>query len=94
MPRFLSSVGLPDQARIWDHVRATPVAQVQVTSDRGNAAQAIAGAARRLQASYDFGINSDKDIICYDIRLYGFRGKYESPADTASTKTEPMKALF
>jgi CO/xanthine dehydrogenase Mo-binding subunit len=56
--RWSDWAGLPDQARIWEHVRSTPVAQVQVTSDRGNAAQAIAGAARRLQASYDFGINS------------------------------------
>jgi CO/xanthine dehydrogenase Mo-binding subunit len=56
--RWSDWAGLPDQARIWEHVRSTPVAQVQVTSDRGNPAQAIAGAARRLQASYDFGINS------------------------------------
>jgi nicotinate dehydrogenase subunit B len=56
--RWSSWAGLPDQARLWEHVRATPVAQVQVTSDRGDAAGAIAGAARRLQASYDFGINS------------------------------------
>lgn len=33
---------------------------------------------------YDFGINSKKNVICYNIRLYGFRGEYESAADTAS----------
>ena len=42
--------GLPDQARLWEHVRATPVAQVQVTSDRGDPAAAIQGAARRVSA--------------------------------------------
>ncbi|MBY0336588.1 MAG: molybdopterin-dependent oxidoreductase [Acetobacteraceae bacterium] len=56
--RWSDWAGLPDQARLWEHVKATPVAQVQVTSDRGNAAQAIASAPRKLQASYDFGINS------------------------------------
>lgn len=33
---------------------------------------------------YDFGINSDYNVICWQIRLNGFRGKYESAADTAS----------
>jgi CO/xanthine dehydrogenase Mo-binding subunit len=56
--RWSSWAGLPDQTRLWEHVRNTPVAQVQVTSERGNAAQAIQGAARRLSASYDFGINT------------------------------------
>ncbi len=50
--------GLPDQARIWEHVKATPVAQVQVTSERGDAAGAIRGAARQVSGTYDFGINS------------------------------------
>jgi hypothetical protein len=30
------------------------------------------------------GINKKKNQICYDIRLYGFRGQYESPALTAT----------
>ena len=33
---------------------------------------------------YDFGINSKKNLLCYEITLYGFRGEYESAADTAS----------
>ena len=33
---------------------------------------------------YSFGINSKKNQICYDIRLYGFRGEYESAANTAT----------
>lgn len=56
--RWSSWAGLPEQGRIWEHVRATPVSQVQVTSDRGNPAQAIQGAARRISASYDFAIHS------------------------------------
>jgi CHRD domain len=33
---------------------------------------------------YDFGINSDLDLICYSIKLVGFRGAYQSPARTAT----------
>lgn len=33
---------------------------------------------------YDFGINSDLDLICYSIKLVGFRGEYRSPARTAT----------
>ncbi|WP_439577971.1 xanthine dehydrogenase family protein molybdopterin-binding subunit [Elioraea sp.] len=56
--RWSSWAGLPDQARIWEHVRATPVAQVQVTSDRGNPGEAIRGAAKTISATYDFPIHS------------------------------------
>lgn len=33
---------------------------------------------------YNFGINSKTNTICYDITLTGFRGRYESAANTAS----------
>jgi CHRD domain len=33
---------------------------------------------------YDFGINSDLDLICWSIKLVGFRGNYTSPARTAT----------
>ncbi|KAK3709706.1 hypothetical protein LTR37_010733 [Vermiconidia calcicola] len=33
---------------------------------------------------YDFGLNVDYNLICYHIRLNGFRGEYESPAATAT----------
>jgi CO/xanthine dehydrogenase Mo-binding subunit len=48
---------LPDQAKLWEHVRATKSAQEQVTSNVGNAADAIGKAARKINASYDFAIN-------------------------------------
>jgi len=56
--RWSDWAGLPDQAKIWEHVRATPVAEVQVTSERGNVAAAVQGAAKRLSASYDFAIHT------------------------------------
>ena len=33
---------------------------------------------------YDFGINADLDLICYSIKLVGFRGNYSSLARTAT----------
>lgn len=56
--RWTPWAGLPEQAKLWEHVRATPVAQDQVTSERGDAAGAIRGAAKRLSASYDFPIHT------------------------------------
>lgn len=56
--RWSNWAGLPDQAKIWEHVRATPVAQVQVTSDRGNPAAAIQAAPRKVSATYDFAIHT------------------------------------
>jgi hypothetical protein len=33
---------------------------------------------------YDFGINSELDLICWNIKLVGFRGEYQSLARTAT----------
>lgn len=33
---------------------------------------------------FNFGINSDMDLICWSIKLVGFRGEYQSPARTAT----------
>lgn len=33
---------------------------------------------------FNFGINSDENVICYNITLDGFRGEYQSPASTAT----------
>lgn len=35
-------------------------------------------------ATFDLGINSALDLICYRIMLKGFRGQYQSPARTAT----------
>jgi CO/xanthine dehydrogenase Mo-binding subunit len=56
--RWSSWAELPEQAKLWEHVRATPVAQAQVTSERGDPAAAIQGAARRFATTYDFAIHT------------------------------------
>ncbi|KAL8997639.1 MAG: hypothetical protein Q9169_003118 [Polycauliona sp. 2 TL-2023] len=62
------------------HVLATPD---QVVNGTGDAA-VFTGGLEGSQATYDFGINVDLDIICYNIKLTGFRGEYQSPAKTAT----------
>ncbi|WP_424814537.1 molybdopterin cofactor-binding domain-containing protein [Roseococcus sp. YIM B11640] len=56
--RWSNWQGLPDQTKLWEHVRQTPVAQTQVTQERGDAAGAVAGAVKKLSASYDFAIHT------------------------------------
>jgi nicotinate dehydrogenase subunit B len=49
--------GLPDQAKLYEHVRASKVAKDEVTGNVGNTAQALARGAKKLSASYDFAIH-------------------------------------
>lgn len=48
---------LPDQSKLWDHVRNTKVIQDQVTSDTGSTKDALAGDGKKLSATYDFAVN-------------------------------------
>ena len=50
--------GLPDQSKLWEHVRSTKVAKDDVAVDRGDPKAAIADAAKRLKATYDFAIHT------------------------------------
>jgi CO/xanthine dehydrogenase Mo-binding subunit len=49
--------GLPDMDRLYQHVRATPIAKDDVTVNRGDVKGALAGAAKVLTATYDFAIH-------------------------------------
>ncbi|RVX67546.1 hypothetical protein B0A52_08899 [Exophiala mesophila] len=40
---------------------------------------------------YNYGINSDLDVICYNITLFGVTGDYQSPAVTATHIHEAPK---
>jgi len=50
--------GLPDQTRIWEYVRKTKVNKDETLQTAGNSADALAGAARKLSATYDFAIHT------------------------------------
>lgn len=49
-----------------------------------NASNAFTGGLAGVVGYYNLGINSALDYICYDIKLVGFRGDYQSPAKTAT----------
>jgi nicotinate dehydrogenase subunit B len=50
--------GLPDQSKLWEHVRGTKVAKDDVAVDRGDPRGAMARAARTLKATYDFPVHT------------------------------------
>ncbi|MBL6458963.1 xanthine dehydrogenase family protein molybdopterin-binding subunit [Belnapia sp. T6] len=54
--------GLPEQVRLWEHVRGTRVTKDDVTSSVGNPADAMLGGAKRLSATYDFPIHTHGSI--------------------------------
>lgn len=54
--------GLPDESRLWEYVRATPIAKDEVTSSAGDVKTALASGAKRLKASYDFAIHTHGSI--------------------------------
>jgi nicotinate dehydrogenase subunit B len=53
---------LPDQAKLWEHVRATKVVKDEVTSNVGDTVAAMAGDGKKLSASYDFAIHTHGSI--------------------------------
>jgi len=53
---------LPDQAKLWDHVRATKIVGNDVTSNIGDSAAAMAADGKKLKATYDFAIHTHGSI--------------------------------
>ncbi|WP_314457080.1 CHRD domain-containing protein [uncultured Microbacterium sp.] len=77
-PAFADTeVDEPSQFTSAFTVMATPD---QVINNDGVATPGQSGAT----GTFTFRINSDQEIICYDIRLEGVSGDYQSPAKTAT----------
>jgi CO/xanthine dehydrogenase Mo-binding subunit len=58
-----NSETLPEQAKLWEHVRATKVVQDQVTGNTGDTAAAMAKeGAKLVKATYDFTIHTHGSI--------------------------------
>lgn len=72
-----TEVEMPDTFTSAYAVTATPDAVVDAD---GNPAPGEQGAT----GMFTFMINSDEEIICYDIELTGVTGEYDSPAKTAT----------
>jgi len=56
------SATLPEQDRLWDHVRATRVIKDDVTSNVGDSEGALAKAKTRISATYDFAMHTHGSI--------------------------------
>jgi nicotinate dehydrogenase subunit B len=54
--------GLPDESKLWEHVRATKIVKDDVTSNVGRTEQALAQAPAHLSATYDFAIHTHGSI--------------------------------
>jgi nicotinate dehydrogenase subunit B len=54
--------GLPEQAKLYEHVRASKVAKDEVTANVGAAAEALGQGAKKLSATYDFAIHTHGSI--------------------------------
>ena len=54
--------GLPEQGRIWEHVRSTPVVRDDVTSRVGDSRAALDDTLHKLSATYDFAIHTHGSI--------------------------------
>ena len=54
--------GLPEQAKLYEHVRASKVAKDEVTGNVGNSAEALGQGAKKLCATYDFAIHTHGSI--------------------------------
>lgn len=53
---------LPEQKKLWEHVRATKIVKDDVTSNIGNTATAMAAGGKKLSATYDFAIHTHGSI--------------------------------
>jgi CO/xanthine dehydrogenase Mo-binding subunit len=54
--------GLPEQAKLWESVRNTKVVKEESTSKAGDVDAALAGAAKKLKATYDFAVHTHGSI--------------------------------
>jgi CO/xanthine dehydrogenase Mo-binding subunit len=54
--------GLPEQAKLYEFVRATKIAKDEETGKVGNSAEALGQGAKRLSATYDFAIHTHGSI--------------------------------
>ena len=54
--------GLPEQAKLYEHVRATKVVKSDATSNVGDTSEAMAKGAKKIAATYEFPINTHGSI--------------------------------
>lgn len=57
-PTWSEWAGLPDKAKLWEHVRNTKVVKDEEAQKVGDSGQALQGGAKKLSATYDFAIHT------------------------------------
>ncbi|KAG9678423.1 hypothetical protein KCU99_g1276, partial [Aureobasidium melanogenum] len=82
-PEAPKMAGSPFTFTSYYEVKAVPGEVVNGTTPTGG----LQGAS----GLFKIGINSDLNLICYNIELYNFRGEYSSPAATATHIHEAAK---
>jgi len=82
-PEAPKMAGSPFKFTSYYEVKATPDQVVNGTTPTGG----LAGSS----GLFKIGINSELNLICYNIEIYGFRGEYQSPAATATHIHEAAK---
>lgn len=68
-------------------IKATPE---QVVNDEDEPTGGLAGSL----GFYDFGLNTELDLICYYIKITGFQGEFTSPADTSTHIHQAVRGEF
>jgi nicotinate dehydrogenase subunit B len=53
---------LPEQTKLWEHVRNTKIIKNDVTSNIGDSAAAMAAEGKKISATYDFAIHTHGSI--------------------------------
>ena len=54
--------GLPDKAKLWEHVRNTKVVSSEVFQNVGDSAKAMSEGARKIAATYEFAVHTHASI--------------------------------
>jgi nicotinate dehydrogenase subunit B len=89
-------LGLPDQMRLWEHVRNTTIVRDDVTSNIGDSAHALGSAAHRLSATYDFAIHTHGSIgpSCAVAQFEGDRLICWNAAQSPHNLRKQLAAMF
>jgi len=74
--------GLPEMSKLWEHVKATPVAKDDVAVNQGDPKAAMARAAKTLKATYDFAIHTHGSMgpACAVADVKGGKAEIWSPS--------------
>jgi len=89
--------GLPEPAKLMEHVRATPVAKDEVTSNVGDTAKALADqGVRKFAATYDFAIHTHGSIgpSCAIAELKDGKLTSWSASQATHTLRKQLAAMF